>query len=457
MGYSRVWTVQDLGRLKQTIHRGERLDRWRVWQLSKGLLRLRAKVACMVMRHPARSLNIVGVTGTDGKTTTTELTAALLATSGRRVSLINSLGASIVGLRVEPTWKLTTPGPFVLQGLLRWMKRCHSEWVIVEASSHGLAQWRLGGVGFRIAVMTNVTPEHLDYHRDMAGYAAAKAVLIRNVISRRGTEGVTVLNRDDPSYPRFRRDAAGICVNYGLGGEADVRASSIDLDGERSTFEVATPTDRFRVALALPGLFNVYNAMAACAVGYSQGVDQTVMAEGLSSVTRITGRMSPIIEGQSYSVVIDYAHTPNALEQVLRFYRPRVKGRIILVFGCSGERDPGNRSAMGAIAGLLADYVVITRADNRSESIHAINRAIAAGLDRAGRHEQVEYAILPDRREAIQHACDMANAGDLVLITGKGHETLLNIDGNEMPWNDCEVASMAITRTLGRALYSRNM
>lgn len=447
-------STDEIRSLKRTIALGMKLDECRLWQLSRVLLRLRARVACVLTGYPARSLNIVGVTGTDGKTTTTELAAAVLAASGRRVSWINSIGASICGERLESTWQLTTPGPFVIQGLLHWMKRFNSEWVILEASSHGLAQWRLGGIAFHVGVMTNLTPEHLDYHRDMDNYAAAKAVLLRNVIGKGAGKGVVVLNRDDPSYARFSALANRLQVSYGMSPEADVKASSIDLNEECSTFEVSTPTGRFRVALALPGLFNVYNALAAVAVGYSQGVDPTAMADGLRSVARLNGRMSPIAEGQPYSVVIDYVHTPHALEQVLRFFRERVKGRIILVFGCPGERWHGKRLPMGEIAGSLGDHVVVTREDNRSESLLAISEAIVEGLRRAGKREGLDYIMIPDRKEAIQRACKMAMAGDLVLITGKGHEQFLNIDGREVPWDEEAVVRDAIRRRMGLSSVS---
>ena len=445
---------RDTSSLKRLIALGVKLDEWKPWQLSKGLLQIRAKAARAFMGHPGRSLKIVGVTGTDGKTTTTELIAALLSASGRRVSWINSIGASIAGQRLESRWQLTTPGPFVIQGLLHWMKRCGSEWVVIEASSHGLAQWRLDGVAFHIGVMTNLTPEHLDYHRDMDRYAAAKAVLITNVIGRGAGKGIVVLNRDDPSHAGFAALAGGLQVSYGLNPAADVRASSIDLDEGRSTFDVSMPTDRFSVALALPGLFNVYNALAAIAVGYSQGVDSTVIADGLRSVTGVRGRMSPITEGQPYSVVIDHAHTPRALDQVLRFFRKRVKGRVVLVFGCPGERWPGKRLLMGEIAGLLADRIVVTREDDRSESVYAIMHAIAEGLQRAGRQEGVDYVLLPDRREAIQRACDMAEAGDLVLIAGKGHEPAINVNGRDLPWQEEAVARDAIRRRMGLSSVS---
>jgi UDP-N-acetylmuramoyl-L-alanyl-D-glutamate--2,6-diaminopimelate ligase len=447
--HAHMMSNHEVRSLKRTLDVCVRLDEWRPWQLSKALAKLRTKAASAFMGYPSRSLKIVGVTGTDGKTTTTELTAAVLAACGQRVSLINSIGASIAGLRLDSTWHLTTPGPFVTQGLLRSMKRCGSEWAIIEASSHGLAHWRLGGIAFHVGVMTNLTPEHLDYHRDMDRYAAAKAILLRNVIQRGSGKGTVVLNRDDPSYGGFAALSDGVQVCYGLSPAADVRASSIDLDEESSTFEVATPRDQFRVVLALPGLFNVYNALAAVAVGYSQGVDPTSMAEGLRSVTQLRGRMSPISEGQPYSVMIDHAHTPHALEQVLRFFREKVKGRIIVVFGCPGERWPGKRLPMGEIAGLLADRVVLTREDDRSESVHAIMETIAEGLQRAGKREGFDYVLLPDRREAIQRACDMAEAGDLVLIAGKGHERTLNINGRDLPWDEETVARQAIRTSMG--------
>jgi UDP-N-acetylmuramoyl-L-alanyl-D-glutamate--2,6-diaminopimelate ligase len=444
-------SAHEVRSLKRAIALAVKLDDWKPWQLSKGLLRLRSRAACALAGYPARSLNIIGVTGTDGKTTTTELIAAVLAASGRRVSRINSIGSVIVGLRLESTWRLTTPGPFVTQALLRCMKRFGSEWVIIEASSHGLAQWRLGGIAFRIGVVTNVTPDHLDYHRDMESYAAAKAVLLRNVISTGAGKGIVVLNRDDQSYSRFAALSA-IRVTYGLSREADVKASRIDLSDDGSAFDIATPAQEFRGSLQLPGLFNVYNALAGVAVGWSQGLDPTSMAEGLRSVTGLRGRMSPISEGQPYSVVIDYATTQYALEQVLRFYRLRVKGKIILVFGCGGDRDPSKRSPMGEIAGLLADRVVVTRDNDRSESVYAIMKDIAEGLQRAGRREGVDYVMLPDRREAIERTCGTAEAGDLVLIAGKGDEQSINIGGREVPWNEEGVVREAIRRNMASRL-----
>jgi len=298
-------------------------------------------------------------------------------------------------------------------------------------------------------VVTNLTPEHLDYHRSLEGYLAAKTILVRNTVGL-AEGGTVVLNRDDRSYDRFAACTGSPPLDFGLNPNAAVRAIDIDLGDGGSRFEVQTPVGRLQMSLALPGRFNIYNALAAAAVGYAYRIDPSVIASGCHAVTGVYGRMVRITEGQPYSVVVDFAHTPHALEEVLTFCRPRVKGRIILVFGCAGERYSGKRSVMGEVAGLLADYVVITREDNRSESIDAINQAIAAGLHRAGRRPGLDYVIRPDRGEAIRHACDRAEAGDLVLITGKGHELSLDIDGNEIPWDDREVARTAIQNTWGR-------
>ncbi|HWQ68924.1 MAG TPA: UDP-N-acetylmuramoyl-L-alanyl-D-glutamate--2,6-diaminopimelate ligase [Patescibacteria group bacterium] len=434
--------------MSRLIDRWRNVDDWRIWQCSKDLTRLRARAASTLMGHPARSLKIIGVTGTDGKTTTTELIASMFHEAGYRISWINSLGARIAGQWLQSNWRLTTPGPFLLQGLLRWMKRSGSNWVILEATSHGLAQRRLGGIRFNTSVVTNLTPEHLDYHRSFERYLAAKTILVRNTV--RATEGgAVVLNRDDPSYDRFAACAGSPPLHFGLSQDAAVRATDIDLGDSGSRFEVRTSSGHFQMSLPLPGLFNIYNALAAAAVGCAHQIDPSVIASGCRAVTGVHGRMMWITEGQSYVVVVDFAHTPHALEQVLRFVRRTIAGRIILVFGCPGERDSGKRSAMGEVAGRLADYVVITRDDNRSESIRAISLAIAAGLDRAGRQAHVDYAILPDRREAIRHACDLAEAGDLVLIAGKGHERTLNVDGQDLPWNEEAVAREAIRISMG--------
>ncbi len=450
----------DIETLRQELEQSDRLDQWKGWGLFRFSLQIRARIAAGLRRHPARSMSLIAVTGTDGKTTTTEMIAALLAASGRRVSLVNTLGASIAGRRLDPMWHLTTPGPFVLQTLLAWMKRFQSDWVIIEASSHGLAQWRLGGLVFKVGVVTNLAPEHLDYHRDLERYVRAKGRLVRQVAgsNRASTgQGVVVLNRDDPFYSRFAalpRSRDGDLVTYGLGSEANIRADNLDLSEEGSRFEVQTPSARFPVEIRLPGRFNVQNALAAVAVGNWLRLDPVVMAGGLAAMARPTGRITPVSKGQPYKVVIDFAHTPQALEQVLRLCRLWVRGRIILVFGCAGERDPHKRPVMGEIAGRLTDYIVVTREDNRSESIATINQAIVMGLHRAGRVAEIDYALLPDRRAAIHHACALAQADDLVLITGKGHETLLNVDGEEMPWDEEAVVLDAIRRRMGLSSVS---
>ncbi len=433
----------EIGSLSRLIERWRRLDDWRIWQYSKELTRLRARAASTLMGHPARSLKIIGVTGTDGKTTTTELIASMFHEAGYRISRINSLGARIAGQWLQSNWRLTTPGPFLLQGLLRRMKRSGSNWVILEATSHGLAQRRLGGIRFNTSVVTNLTPEHLDYHRSFERYLAAKTILVRNTVG--ATEGgAVVLNRDDPSYDRFAACAGSPPLDFGLSQDAAVRATDIDLGDSGSRFEVRTSSEHFQMSLPLPGLFNIYNALAAAAVGCAHQIDPSVIASGCRAVTGVHGRMMWITAGQSYSVVVDFAHTPHALEQVLRFHRLWVRGRIILVFGCPGERDAHKRPVMGEIAGQLADYVVVTRDDNRSESIKAINQSIGVGLGRVGRRAQVDFTFIADRRAAIYHACTLAQADDLVLVTGKGHETLLNVDGGEIPWDEEAIVRGAI-------------
>ena len=218
----------ETGSLSRLIDRWRNVDDWRIWQCSKELTRLRARTASTLMGRPARSLKIIGVTGTDGKTTTTELIASVFREAGYRISWINSLGAGIAGQWLQSNWRLTTPGPFLLQGLLRRMKRSGSDWVILEATSHGLAQGRLGGIRFNTSVVTNLTPEHLDYHRSFDRYLAAKTILIRNTV-RATKGGAVVLNRDDPSYDRFAACAGSPPLHFGLSQEAAVRATGIDL------------------------------------------------------------------------------------------------------------------------------------------------------------------------------------------------------------------------------------
>ena len=379
-----------------------------------------AVVANFIYGFPSKKLHVIGVTGTDGKTTTVNMIASVLRSGGLSVSHLSTINAQIGDEIFDTGLHTTTPSSFLLQKLLAQMVRARSEYAVVEVTSHALDQHRTWGIDFETAVITNVTHEHLDYHKTYEEYVAAKARLFRGAENK-------VLNADDKSYEFLPSDKA---LAYGLGGSAQVRAENIREELTGTDFDAATPQGRFPVTLHLPGRFNVYNALAAVSVGLIYEISVENLQKGLIGVGGIKGRLETV----SSNVMVDFAHTPNALERLLEFLRPKISGQLILVFGSAGERDKSKRLLMGQVADKFADKIILTREDNRSERVEDICREISEGI------KSKEFKIIPDRREAIKAALRLAQgSNDLVVITGKGHEQSLNIDGRETPWDDKKI------------------
>jgi UDP-N-acetylmuramoyl-L-alanyl-D-glutamate--2,6-diaminopimelate ligase len=321
------------------------------------------------------------------------------------------------------------------------------QYAVLEATSHGLAQSRLEACHFDLAVLTNITPEHLDYHRTFQEYQQAKARLFQGLISSKRKEGVakvSILNLDDPSYERFRSIPADQYLTYGLHEGAQIKAQGFSLSPFGLRFTAQTPNGDFPVESPLVGKFNLWNLLAAIAVGVSQGLPFSAMQEGIQAMSGVVGRMEKVALGQPFSVIIDFAHTPNSLERALETARLFSPGRVISVFGCAGLRDRDKRPVMGEIAGRLADHVVITAEDPRTEPLEAIMAQIAQGCQRAGRREGIDFWRIADRKEAIRFALDMAQEGDLVLITGKGHERSMCFGTAEYPWSDHQAVREAM-------------
>jgi UDP-N-acetylmuramoyl-L-alanyl-D-glutamate--2,6-diaminopimelate ligase len=377
--------------------------------------------ASAVLGHPSRSMTVIGITGTNGKTTTAHLITSVLRTAGHETGVIGTLWGG--GPGAPPT----TPDAPALQARFAELKSGGAEAVVMEVSSHALDQRRVFGTRFACAVFTGLTQDHLDYHRTMEDYFAAKSLLFRPELAERG-----VVNADD-QYGRRLLDSAAIPLTpYSMsdGGDVTVGAVSSEFDwrGER-------------VRLPLGGRFNVSNAIAAATVCELIGVSPKDVARGLAGSGAVRGRFEPVDAGQGFSVIVDYAHTPDGLEQVLGAVREAAAGgRVIAVFGCGGDKDRAKRPLMGAAAARLADIPIVTSDNPRSEDPGAIIEEVVTGAPDA------RFVIEADRRLAIAEALRLARPGDVVVIAGKGHETTQVIGDRELPFDDREVALELLER-----------
>jgi UDP-N-acetylmuramoyl-L-alanyl-D-glutamate--2,6-diaminopimelate ligase len=373
-----------------------------------------SRLADAFFGHPSAALRIAGVTGTNGKTTTVHLIEAIVAGAGSPCSFICTLGAAF-GTRRWPLGN-TTPPALELQALLAELRAAGAAAVAMEVSSHALALGRVDDVRFAVAVFTNLTRDHLDFHGSLTEYANAKRRLLAMAPQ-------AAINLDDPVGAAFAREFPH-ARTYAIDAPAGVRAEALRLAADGSSFSV----DGLAVALPLRGRFNVYNALAAFAAARALGIADATIVRALESVRAVPGRMERIAE-LGIDAIVDYAHTPDALENVLRAARESTRGRVIVVFGCGGDRDAGKRAPMGEIAARLADRAIVTSDNPRSEDPAAIARAIADG----GPAE-----IVLDRRSAIRAAIGAAAAGDTVVVAGKGHETYQIVGDRVLPFDDRE-------------------
>jgi len=387
--------------------------------------------------HPSQHLRVIGVTGTDGKTTTCFLAAAMLTAAGRRPGLAGTV-AIRVGDRQEPNPnRNTTPEALELQSLLADMVAAGNDCVVMEATSHGLAQARVRNCRFQVAVVTNLTSEHLEFHGTWGAYRDAKTLLVEEA-------PVAVLNADDPNFGFFRDHARDRVVTYAAHNPADVRAIGIDARPDGTTFTAEADGWSGTVHLQLPGSFNVYNALAVMALAQAEGIDLTTAADAIGNLDGVPGRMERVDEGQPFEVVVDYAHTADSLGKVLRELRPITTGRLIAVFGSAGERDRVKRPAMGRVAAELADIAVVTDEDPRLEDSREINEAIADGARQAGATDNQDLFVIDDRPSAIAHAIGLATDGDIILLAGKGHEQNIIYGTEWRPWDEKEIARQAL-------------
>ena len=392
--------------------------------------------------YPARAMRVVGITGTNGKTTTSYLVRAILRHAGRRVGLIGTIQAMIED-EVLPTAN-TTPDIIVLQQMLAEMRTRGMDAVVMEVSSHALALGRVAGIEFDTAVFTNLTQDHLDFHKTMENYARAKAHLFELVSASGAKEGKTaVLNADDAASETMRAYTRCPIITYGVDHPADLTAQDVQLacDGMELTLMHGGKL-LFHLHTGITGLFNVHNVLAAVGASLAEHVAATDIAAALTAFTGVPGRFELVREGRDFAVIVDYAHTPDGMENVLRTARAVTKGSIIAVFGCGGDRDRTKRPIMGRIGAEMADIAILTSDNPRTEDPTAIVDEVERGvLPVIG---DKPYEKIVDRRTAIFHAIERAQAGDTVVILGKGHETYQILKDGTIHFDDREQAREAI-------------
>lgn len=371
---------------------------------------LRAVLAVVWFRYPGREVFVIGVTGTDGKTTTVHLIDYILRTAGKKTAMISTVSA--------PGFHVTTPDSWQLQRFLRQAVDAGKKYVILEATSHGLDQFRLWGCHFQMGVLTNVTHEHLDYHRTGEKYLRAKARLFQGV-------KYAILNKDDDSYEKLKtKNKKQKIISYAIKNKADVTIKN------------------FPFKTKLLGEFNQSNCLAAIAATRTLGIDEAKIRQALVDFPGVSGRLEEVKSAsgrRKFKVFVDFAHTPNAFQQVLPTIRQITKGQLIHVFGCTGDRDKSKRPLMGEISASWADKIILTHEDTYREDIDQIINQIEPGVKKTGKKPGQDYWRVKSRRQAIKKALRMAKFNDTILITGVGHQTSLNLGGRESAWSDQKI------------------
>lgn len=390
---------------------------------------------------PGKKLRIIGVTGTNGKTTTSFMIHRLLHEAGVKVALITTVATGIGDTLIPQSEHITTAQAGILQRQLRDYANAGVEWVVVETSSHSLAQHRVWGLPYEIAVMTNITHEHLDYHGTFENYVEAKRRLFK-IANKHGLRS-GIVNSQDPSAEKFVNTVAN-ATTYGI-GTGDLRATNVVLAADHSSYQATIDTDSYDIRVNIPGEFNVSNSLAAIAVGRKLGLSNAVIEKGIAALEGVQGRMNVINEGQKFQVIVDFASTPDAFERFFESVRPLTKGKLIAVFGSAGRRDEAKRSIQGRIAGQNADVVIVTEEDDRDVDGNEILEEIAVGARGVGKKDDKDLFLILNREEAIGFAMTQATSkDDVVVLLGKGHELTIERADGTYPWNEAEVARAAL-------------
>lgn len=401
---------------------------------------LEALAANVRYSFPARTMRVVMVTGTNGKTTTAAFLANILSSAGHRVGLCSTAYFEIAGERIANDLNFTVTNPFKLQALLAQMRAAKVDYLVLEVTSHAIVQHRIWGIPCDVAVMTNLTQDHLDYHGTMERYAAAKGKLF----ARRPR--FIVLNRDDEWFDFFNKyRAAEQKMTYGAHDEAECRIVGAKLHRQGSDVQLLIDHQtELRFTLQLPGKFNVYNATAAATAAYLMHVDIEKIEQGIKQLDGVPGRFERIAKGQPYEVIVDYAHTPDAFKNLLETIKNLTKNRLILVFGATGDRDKDKRPMMGKLAAELADRIIVTDEESYTEAPDEIRKMLREGITQAGGDAKTEE--IPDRRKAIEKALNLARRNDTVVVTGMGHEQYRVMDGKRVPWNEVKIIEGLLER-----------
>lgn len=388
-----------------------------MWQKVKNYYHLaQALIASVIYGFPAKKLKVIGVTGTDGKTTTVQMIYEILTASGAKAAAISSIQAVIGDKTFDTGFHVTTPSAFALQKLLKDTVDAGCQFAILEVTSHGLDQNRVALIPFEVGVLTNISSEHLDYHKTFENYLEAKSKLFKR-------SKLSILNADDESFSFFKKTAKGKIVTYGVKNKADFTLNN------------------FALRLKISGEYNYYNALAAAALSKNLGINDNLIRKVLENFTNLTGRMEEVKNNLGIKIYIDFAHTPNALEQALKTLRSALSSQnsaLISVFGAAGERDKLKRPLMGTVSARLANITIITSEDPRSEDPAIIAEQIFEGFKKRGGKLGKNVFIETDRGKAIKLAVKMAKEGDIVAIFGKGAEKSMAYNGKEFPWSDKE-------------------
>lgn len=386
---------------------------------------------------PSHQMHVIGVTGTNGKTTTTFLIQKMLHEAGIKSAMLSTVAYGI-GNEIENQYDhITTERAGKLQRRLREFKRAGVQWVVLESSSHSLAQYRTWGVRYEIAVMTNVTNEHLDYHVTFDNYLEAKRRLF--TIAARFGHKFGVVNADDPNAQKFI-DTMPKSVSYGI-KSGDLRASNIKLAADYSTYLASIGNDSYNIRINIPGDFNISNSLAAVAVGRELNLSKQQIEKGISALDGVEGRMTVVDEGQNFKFIVDFAGTPDAFERFFASIQPLVKGKLICIFGSPGRRDVAKRAVQGEIAGRYCDEVIVTEEDNRDVDGDEILQEIARGAKIAGKVLDKDLFVVPNREDAIEFSIGCVKSPlDTIVLLGKGHEKTIERADGEHPWSDIQVA-----------------
>jgi UDP-N-acetylmuramoyl-L-alanyl-D-glutamate--2,6-diaminopimelate ligase len=393
-----------------------------------------ALLAANYYGRPSKSIRVVAVTGTNGKTTTTDLIKAILEEAGKKTAIMGTLYAQVGEIQRE--MQHTTPEALEIESFMALCREEKADYIVMEVSSHALQLQRVAEIDFNVAVFTNLTQDHLDFHQNMDNYRAAKLQLFQMIKEEK--QNYAIINIDDPWAEEIFQAATIPCRSYGIKKRSDYQAGELKIDLDGSSFRLHYGDNSLMINMKLIGLFSIYNALAAISFALQEGIDPGLIQSALARVEGVPGRFEKVDCGQDFAVIVDYAHTPDGLENILQTSRELGKKRLICVFGCGGDRDRGKRPLMGEIAAKYSDFCVVTSDNPRSEDPHAIIAEIIPGMDKV---EKSRYAIIVDRREAIRHAIHLARTGDLVVIAGKGHENYQLVKDQVLEFDDRKVAA----------------